>query len=265
MKISGKRALVTGGSSGIGFEIARQLLERGAWVVITGRRKQALDYAVRALTASGEIVGVPADVTTPEGRDRSLHTALQALGGIDILVNNAGGVRAGSLRRLSEVEIRLMIEVNLTAPILLTRAALPALERSGDAVIVNISSGIGLIGVPFYTPYAAAKAGIAHFGEALRREVAEEGIRVLTIYPTATETPMMATSGMNPVGGRDTPEAVARESIEAIIDGRLEVIRGGADRKEMVKLNRNDPIAIDDVLRPMKASMEEASRNHSAL
>jgi uncharacterized oxidoreductase len=87
----------------------------------------------------------------------------------------------------------------------------------------------------------------------------------LTIYPTATETPMMATSGMNPDGGRDTPEAVAREAIEAIIDGRLEVIRGGADRKEMVKLNRNDPIAIDDVLRPMRASMEEDSRNHSAL
>jgi NAD(P)-dependent dehydrogenase (short-subunit alcohol dehydrogenase family) len=158
-----------------------------------------------------------------------------------------------------------MIEVNLTGPILLTRAALPALERSGDAVIVNISSGIDLIGVPFYTPYAAAKAGIAQFGEALRREVAEEGIRMLTICPTATEIPMMATSGMNPVGGRDTPEAVARDSIEAIIDGRLEVIRGGADRKEMVKLNRNDPIAIDDVLRPMRASMGEASRNPSAL
>ena len=106
MNISGKRALVTGGSSGIGFEIARQLLERGAWVVITGRRKQTLDQAVRALTASGEIVGVAADVTTPEGRDLSLRTALQALGGLDILVNNAGGVRAGTLQRLSEVEIR---------------------------------------------------------------------------------------------------------------------------------------------------------------
>jgi uncharacterized oxidoreductase len=265
MNISGKRALVTGGSSGIGFEIARQLLERGAWVVITGRRKQTLDHAVRELTASGEVVGVPADVTTAVGRDRLLHAALQALGGLDMLVNNAGGVRAGSLQRLSEVEIRWMIEVNLTAPILLTRASLPALERSGDAVIVNISSGIGLIGVPFYTPYAAAKAGIAHFGEALRREVGEGGIRVLTVYPTATETPMMATSGMSPVGGRDTPEAVARESIEAIIDGRLEVIRGGADRMEMVKRNRIDPIAIDDFLRPMRAYMEEASRNHSAL
>jgi short-subunit dehydrogenase len=118
---------------------------------------------------------------------------------------------------------------------------------------------------PFLHTLCGGEGGHRTFWEALRREVAAEGIRVLTICPTATETPMMATSGMNPAGGRDTPEAVARESIEAIIDGRLEVIRGGADRKEMVKLNRNDPIAIDDVLRPLRASMEEASRNHSAL
>lgn len=265
MKIEGKRALVTGGSSGIGLEIARELRARGARVVITGRRAAVVDKAVEELRSSGDVTGIAADVTTTEGRERSLSGALKALGGLDILVNNAGGVRAGRLEMISEDEIRQMVEVNLTAPILLTRAALPALKQSGEAIVVNVSSGIGLVGMAFYTPYAAVKAGIAHFGEALRRELAGEGVSVLTVYPTATETPMMATSSMNPPGGLDTAPDVARESVDAIADGRLQVIRGGAARIEMVKRNQADPGAVDEALRPMKAGLEQATRNHSAL
>jgi NAD(P)-dependent dehydrogenase (short-subunit alcohol dehydrogenase family) len=93
MDISGTRALVTGGSNGIGLEIARQLLERGARVVITGGRKAVLDQAVHALAGSRRITGISAEVTTPEGRQRSLHGTLAALGGLDILVNNAGDLR----------------------------------------------------------------------------------------------------------------------------------------------------------------------------
>ena len=265
MNIQGKRALVTGGSSGIGLEIARELLARGARVVITGRRADVVDRAVEDLRRSGDVTGIAADVTTTEGRERSLSGALKALGGLDILVNNAGGVRAGRLEMISEDEIRQMVEVNLTAPMLLTRAALPALKQSGEAIVVNVSSGIGLVGMAFYTPYAAVKAGIAHFGEALRRELAGEGVSVLTVYPTATETPMMATSSMSPPGGRDTALDVARESVDAIAEGRLRVIRGGAARIEMVKRNHADPGAVDEALRPMKAGLEQATRNHSAL
>src|ERR1700746_3524036 len=102
MDISGSGALVTGGSSGSGLEIARQLLERGARVVITGRRKAVLDQAVHALADSRRITGISADVTTPEGRQRSLVGTLAALGGLDILVNNAGGGRAGRLEAVRE-------------------------------------------------------------------------------------------------------------------------------------------------------------------
>ncbi len=265
MNIIGKRALVTGGSSGIGLEIARQLLLAGASVGITGRRQEAVDAAVQQLEGLGAISGVSADVTTAEGRMRTLDLAANSLGGLDILVNNAGGVRAGRLETIEEDDIRQMVEVNLTGPILLTRAALPALRESGDALVVNVSSGIALVGMAFYTPYAAVKAGIAHFGEALRRELDGEGIRVLTVYPTATETPMMATSGMARDGGRETASDVAREVIEAMVQDRLDVVRGGADRLEMVKRNRSEPGAIDEAMRPMKAAMEEGARNHSAL
>lgn len=76
-----------------------------------------------------------------------------------------------------------MIEVDLVAPILLTRAALPPPRTSGEAMVVNVSSGIALVGAPFYTAYAAAKAGLAHFSESLRREPKGEGVHVLTAYP----------------------------------------------------------------------------------
>jgi NAD(P)-dependent dehydrogenase (short-subunit alcohol dehydrogenase family) len=131
MNIKGKRALVTGGSSGIGLEIARGLLRAGASVSIIGRRQEAVDQAVQQLDALGMISGTSADVTTAEGRARTLVLAMRSLGGIDILVNNAGGVRAGRLDALEEDEIRQMVEVNLTRPILLTRTALPVLRASG--------------------------------------------------------------------------------------------------------------------------------------
>jgi len=265
MNLSGKRALVTGGSSGIGLEIARELLKAGASVGISGRRQEAVDKALGELRSLGTVSGVSADVTTADGRARSLDLVTRTLGGLDILVNNAGGVRAGRLEAIEEDEIRQMVEVNLTGPILLTRAALPLLKERADALVVNVSSGIALVGMAFYSPYAAVKAGIAHFGEALRRELDGEGVRVLTVYPTATETPMMATSGLARDGGRETPSDVAREAIEAMAQDRIEVVRGGPDRIEMVKRNRADPAAVDDAMRPMKASIEAAARDHSAL
>jgi short-subunit dehydrogenase len=265
VEISGKRILITGGSSGIGFELARALLSRGGRVLITGRRSDQVTNAVERLTADGDVRGVAADVTTPEGRTASLSRVLDAFGGLDILINNAGGVRAGRLDALREDEIRAMIEVNLTAPMLLTQAALPSLRRSGQGLIVNVSSGIALVPLPFYTAYAATKAAIASFGDALRRELAGEGIDVLTVFPTATDTPMMKTSGMNPPGGRESAADVARETVEAIAANRREVVRGDADRLAMVAMNKTDPAAVDAALHPKKDALERAVRDHSAL
>ena len=95
-------------------------------------------------------------------------------------------------------------------------------------------------------------------------ELTEDGIRVLTLYPTATDTPMMATSGMNRFGGREAAADVAREVVEAVVQERLEVVRGGQERLDMVRRNRTDPEMVDAELRPMLSAMEEAARNHSA-
>ena len=268
MKLVGKRVLLTGGSSGIGLAIARALLAKGAKVAISGRRSAVLSSALAELhDTAGGAAGIVADVGTVDGRAQTLQRALDALGGLDILVNNAGGVRAGRLEVTGEAEIEAMLNVDLLAPILLTRAALPSLRASGDAMVVNITSGIALIGAPFYATYAAAKGGLARFGEALRRELKGEGIHVLTVYPGGTDTPMMKTNRAGPeLGfGREPASAVADATIEGIEADAFEVIRGGENRIQMITLNRDNPAAIDGRMLAMKPALEEAVRDHSAL
>jgi NAD(P)-dependent dehydrogenase (short-subunit alcohol dehydrogenase family) len=268
MDLQNKRVLVTGGSSGIGLAIARALLAKGAKVVVTGRRPDVLAAAVDELQAGGGFLrGVAADVGTTEGRALTLKRALDALGGLDILINNAGGVRAGRLENTSEADIEAMVSVDLLAPILLTRAALPTLRASGDAMVINVSSGIALIGAPFYATYAAVKAGLAHFGEALRRELKGEGIHVLTAYPGGTDTPMMKSNRAGPELGfsREPASAVANAIVEGAEADAFEVIRGGETRAQMIALNRDNPAAIDERMLAVKPTLEEAVKDHSAL
>ena len=160
-----------------------------------------------------------------------------------------------------------MLTVDLLAPILLTRAAVPSLRASGEAMVVNVTSGIALIGAPFYATYAAAKAGLARFGEALRRELKGEGIHVMTLYPGATETPMMKTNSAGPELGfnREPASAVAAATIAGIEADAFEVVRGGETRAQMIALNRDNPAAIDERMLAMKPALEEAVKNHSAL
>ena len=267
MDLMQKRVLVTGGSSGIGFAIAEAMAARGARIVIAGRREGKLAEAAARLSGPSNKVGfVAGDVTINSDRHRMLSETIAALGGLDILVNNAGAVRAGRLELLPEEDIRGMIEVDLVAPILFIRQALPELRKSGDALVVNVTSAAALTGVPFYGTYAAAKAGLSRFGEALRRELKGEGIHVMTVYPIATDTPMMASSkaGADLGFGREPAAEVGKAVVEGIEANAIEVVRGGEARAKAIALNRDSPLALDERFTGMKAALEEATRDHRA-
>jgi len=269
MHIGGRVAIVTGAGSGIGRAVALSLAMRGASLVLVGRTREKLAETARLIAVrSGSAAEVVAGDVAEEGvRGQAIEVARRRLGRLDILVNNAGIVRAGRLENIEVSEIRAMIEVDLIAPILFAREALPALRESGEGVIVNVSSAIALVGVPFYATYAATKAGLARFGEAMRRELLDEGVRVLTVYPSATDTPMMATSKAGPELGfvRETPEAVADALVAALEKGEAEVIRGGEPRLAMIAANRDRPRDVDERFRSLKPQLEAAVADHRAL
>ncbi|MDL2403626.1 SDR family NAD(P)-dependent oxidoreductase [Rhizobium mayense] len=231
MNITGKRVLVTGGSSGIGLALVRILLAKGAKVAISGRCPEAVAKAVRSLqTRTADIHGITSDVVAADGGDVRLEQALAALGGLDVLVNNAGRARADRLENMDEAELQAVIDV--TAPILLTRAALPLLRDSGDAMVVNVSSRSALLGAPFHATYDAVKIGLAHFGEALRRELKRKGIHVLTVYPEGMDMPMMKSNRAGPEAGvlREPASAIAEAIVGGMETGAFQVIRCGQIR-----------------------------------
>lgn len=268
-----RRVLVTGGGSGIGRAFAIQLAERGAEVMVVGRREQPLrDTASQVAQRGASAHVLSADLSDPAQADRVVDAAVSALGGLDVVINNAGNVSAGRLEDTSVDDITAMVALNLIAPILLTRAALPALRAAGSdmgALIVGLSSGIALVGQPFYTTYAAVKAGLARFDEALRRELLGTGITVATIYPGATDTPMMDTNTGGPELGfeRRPVDDVVAQAIAALEGGEVEIntVAEGSDRAAMQKLNAEDPLAVDATLEPKLGQLYNATRTHRSI
>jgi 3-oxoacyl-[acyl-carrier protein] reductase len=185
--LSGRTALVTGASGGIGSAIARQLHGQGARVVLSGRRRAALDELAAAL---GDRVAVlPGDLAEADAPDR-LIKAIETGGELDILVNNAGLTRDNLALRLKDEDWQTVLEVNLTAGFRLIRSALRGMIKRRFGRIVNITSVVAVTGNPGQANYAAAKAGMIGMSKALAAEVAGRGITVNCVAPGFIETPM---------------------------------------------------------------------------
>ena len=272
LDLTSRRVLLTGAGSGIGRRLALELATRGAQLVLVGRHEQPLtETATMVGERGGSAHVLTADLTAPGAPERVVGSALELLGGLDVLINNAGNVRAGRLDEVDTADILAMLALNLTAPILLTKAALPHLRAAatahGGAAVLGISSGIALVGLPFYATYAATKAGLARFDEALRRELIGTGIRVATAYPGATDTAMMATSqaGEDLGFGRRPVEEVAAEIVAGLEAGGVEINTSLRDRRGMQDLNATAPLDVDAALTPKLAEMEAATRSHRSI
>jgi 3-oxoacyl-[acyl-carrier protein] reductase len=188
--LTGKKALVTGASGGIGHAIAANLSAAGATVTISGTRVPALE-AVRD-QLGGEVHILPCDLGDGAAVDGLIPAAESAMGGLDILVNNAGITRDNLFLRMKDEEWAKVIEVNLTSAFRLCRAAVKGMMRRRYGRIITITSVVGVMGNPGQGNYAAAKAGLIGMSKSLAQEVASRSITVNCIAPGFIETPMTA-------------------------------------------------------------------------
>jgi 3-oxoacyl-[acyl-carrier protein] reductase len=185
--LSGRTALVTGASGGIGDAIARQLHGQGATVVLSGRRQDALTALADSL---GERARVEvAELAEPQAAARLIEAA-EAEGGVDLLINNAGLTRDNLALRMKDEDWQTVLDVNLSAGFRLIRAALRGMMRRRWGRVVNITSIVALTGNPGQANYAAAKAGMIGMTKSLAAEVASRGITVNCVAPGFIETAM---------------------------------------------------------------------------
>ena len=187
--LSGEVVAITGGSRGLGYQLAREFGRRGCRVAICARDGDRLRQAQRVLVGEGiEIVAEVCDVGDRGEADRFVEMVADRLGPIDILINNAGVIQVGPLESLTEDDFEKARRTMFDAILHTTLAALPSMLARGDGRIVNITSIGGRVGIPHLLPYVAAKYAATGFSEALRAELAGTGVSVTTISPGLMRT-----------------------------------------------------------------------------
>ncbi len=195
--LTGKRALITGGSKGIGLAVADEFLNLGAEVLIVARGEDALKEALEA-RPNLPLHGLMADVATEEGRQLIVQKVNDLWDSLDILVNNAGTNIRRSTLDYSTTEVRNLFEINLFSLFELSRALFPALAKTGNAAVINVASVAGSVDVASGAPYAMTKAAEIMFTRNLAVEWAKYGIRVNAVSPWYTDTPLTVSVLTNP-------------------------------------------------------------------
>lgn len=239
-ELSGKTALVTGASGGIGGAIARALHRQGAIVAVSGTRRESLDALAAALAERVHVL--PCDLSDRDAVEALVPSAEAAMGQLDILVNNAGITRDNLFMRLKDEDWDQVLNVDLTSSFRLMRAAVKGMMRRRDGRIIGIGSVVGVTGNAGQGNYAAAKAGLIGMTKSLAQEVASRGVTVNCIAPGFIETAMTASLndkqreailGRVPAGRLGTADDVAAaviylaSSAAAYVTGQTLHVNGG--------------------------------------
>jgi len=224
MRLNKKVAIVTGGGSGIGEAIARSFAKEGARVVITGRRKEALEKVVEGISkAGGDAIAIPGSVTAEADVQKAVQSSLKTFGQIDILVNNAGNLfHAGPLHETTDEVWDETIDIFLKGVFRFTRAVIPSMIQRGGGSIINISTVAALKALPGFPAhaYAAAKAGVNMLTKTIAIDYAKASIRCNAVCPAGVDTPGVASmisdpkmrawfDAMHPLGRMGMPQEIA--------------------------------------------------------
>lgn len=256
MRFEGKTIWITGASSGIGEALAAALAAEGAALILSGRRRDALDALAARLPA--ESLVLPFETTDEDSLPAAVETGWAWRGGIDMLVNNAGiSQRSLAIDTVADV-YRALIETDLVAPILLTQLLLPRMAQQGSGHIVAISSVAGRVGTALRTGYCAAKHGLIGYMDALRAETEQAyGIRVTNVLPGSIRTNVAASalqadgsrrgeSDANIDSGMD-PAECARRILDGLSAGAREILVADGVEAGAAILRFQDPERLFDL------------------
>jgi short-subunit dehydrogenase len=242
--IAGLRTIVTGATSGIGRALAIELVRQGASVVAMGRREERLRELEARIATPDRFAWSAGDVTRPDDRAAVIELCCSKFGGLDAVVNNAGSGALGPFAEADAARLRAVMEVNFFAPAELLREALPHLRAGRTPIVVNVGSVLGHRAVPGKSEYCASKFALHGLSDALRLELGREGIDVLLISPSTTQSEFFEVAGAANSPRGMPAETVARRTVAAMRRGRREIILS-AGGKVLVWLDRLCPAAAD--------------------
>ena len=227
MKLEGQRVILTGAAGGMGKILAKLIADAGAKIALIDANAESLQKLSATIDGSH---AVPADLSNEEGCKEAIQSATQALGGLDVLINLAGLMSFSTYEDEDIKWVQRLMQVNLIAPMILSRAVLPEMLKQGKGQIVNVGSMFGSIGFAYFAAYSASKFGLRGFSQALRRELIDSPINITYVSPRAVKTPintgpimqMGAATDMN----MDEPDVVAGKIFKAIESGKKEAYFG---------------------------------------
>jgi uncharacterized oxidoreductase len=225
MQLQGHTVLVTGGATGIGFGVAGLFTAAGSKVIISGRRREALDQAKKRLPT---LVTFPCDLSRAEERERLAQWLAETHPALDVLVNNAGIQQRMDIHDPDFwARTRDELAINLEAPVHMSQLLLPLLSRNKGSCIINVSSGLAFVPMSRAPVYCATKAAVHSFTLSLRRQVKTDGVEVIEIIPPAVATDL----GGVGLHAKDTPVAEFIAAVKAQLeDGRPEITHGFSEK-----------------------------------
>ncbi len=231
MELRGANAIVTGASRGIGVHIARALAENGVNLALTARSAAELETVRAEMAALGvKAAAIPCDIVDPDARAELVERAELEVGPIDIVINNAGIETVGHFHTMAANDLTRVLDVNLIAPVMLTRALLPGMIDRGRGHVVNISSGAGKVGVAYAASYSASKHALVGLTHSLRAEYHGSPVGFSVVCPAfVSDTGMYdrwerAGAKAPWFVGRSTPQKVAKVVVSCIRRDRAEVL-----------------------------------------